>query len=1224
MKRTLIVALLAALLFTPPMARAQDPAFVGMLALAVEDNVALALGLSDDVKKQLNELIAKREDEILKAGIDQLPEDEQKAKLAAFVAESEKQGLALLSKDQQTRLIQIRIARGGLSTLADADIAEKVGLDEKQRSNIGKMLSSLKTKLASGTEQERRTAKLDMERGLALVLKPGQRAAWEKLAGLGGGGEAQPAEAVAKVDGEDEGTAAEDEKPADDKDDKAADERPAEEKPAARPEDKKPGSVRASGRKPDDKKPELSKPQPPKNIDDVRLRINFNYAPWKDVLEWLAKEADLSLVGDTMPPGTCNYRDSRAYTVAQTIDLLNGLLQLKGFTLVRRERMLFVWDMEKDGGPPSHIAPLVTPAQLDKRGEFELLTCLFPLNKLSAEQVESDVRKLVGPGGSMSVLTNLKQLSVTETGGKLRAIRDIIKQAEDQSKDAGDFAVIKLTHRTTDEIMGPARQLLSIPEGMTATPDGSLRIAVRVNGFIIQGKAEAIERFKSLVKELDVDDGDVESAPVEQAQVVVYPITTANPDAVLQVLQTVMAGQPNVRLAKDSSTGSIIAHGTPTQHATIKALIDEMQQDKRNFTVIRLKKLDPEEVVAELNKLFGIVEGQNNTSQPKLVANATMNHISVFGSKQQIEQIKAAIIEMGETPANSDPTATLRSYQRSIPLSGRQLESALRQFEAVAPVYFDNNIRVVRAPSSAEADEIPSRIPVPKEWQKKPSKPAAGANTTSDSSRDGRGEDEDRYRGWGGRGWGGRGFDFRGGFPGGDFRGGDERRREGDGERSEDRRSQIARPTQYYYVAWQDPDAVEQNQKDGAEQASEQPAADAVKTPAASSGAAVPKQKTTPGAEIVITVTPNGIILSSEDLDALDKAEEMLASQLTDTQGKEYTVFYLRYARADVAADLLSQAMGGGSGDDGGGGSILGDMAGSMFGGGMGGIMSAMMGGGGGSSVVSSGPVLMIPDNRLNAIVAQGKPGDLDLAESLLKIIDQPRSQIEVETTARPKLIPVYHTTAAAMAETIKQVYANRMVAPAGQQQQISPQQLMQALAGGRGGRGGRGGGGGGNDRKSEEQKMTIGIDEKTNSLIVSAPPSLYEEIKEMVEYLDVASSQKEEFVTTIKTATNPTMLEQQLTSILGEDVSITRVGGTTASTTSRSNTQRNNNTNRTGNNQNRNQRPQGQPQFNPQQFQGFQGFPTGFQGGGGGGGNRGGGGGNRGGGGGNRGGGGR
>ena len=54
------------------------------------------------------------------------------------------------------------------------------------------------------------------------------------------------------------------------------------------------------------------------------LRFQFRYQKWADVLEWIAEEADLSLVLDAPPPGTFNYADQRAYTPTQAIDLLNG------------------------------------------------------------------------------------------------------------------------------------------------------------------------------------------------------------------------------------------------------------------------------------------------------------------------------------------------------------------------------------------------------------------------------------------------------------------------------------------------------------------------------------------------------------------------------------------------------------------------------------------------------------------------------------------------------------------------------------------------------------------------------------------------------------------------------------------------------------------------------------------------------------------------------------
>jgi type II secretory pathway component GspD/PulD (secretin) len=426
-------------------------------------------------------------------------------------------------------------------------------------------------------------------------------------------------------------------------------------------------------------------------------------------------------------------------------------------------------------------------------------------------------------------------------------------------------------------------------------------------------------------------------------------------------------------------------------------------------------------------------------------------------------------------------------------------------------------------------------------------------------------------------------------------------------------------PRSWQYIAWRDPEltpATRQPAKEAAKK--EEPKKEESDEEKKESSEAKPKkQKTVPGAEVVITVTPNGIILSSEDLDALDQMEAIFLDiqEQSSHGGKEYTIFYLRHAKADVAADLLTQALGGGSGDDGGGGgSLMGDIASSMFGGsgGMGGLMGAMMGGGGGGgSSVSSGPVLLIPDNRLNAILAQGKPGDLDLAEQLLKIIDQQASKVDIQIIAKPRFIPVYHTTADEMAATIRQVYANRMAADPSAQRQPSPQELMQALRGG-GGRGGRGGGGG-NDRKSEEQKMTIGVDAKSNSLIVSAPPALFDEIAEMVKDLDIASTTKDEYVGIHRTPGNTSSIEKQLTSILGDSVTVTVIGASGTTSSSRPPAARNNNAQRPPGG------PQGQPppqqQFNPQQMQSFIQAAQGGGGGQRGGGNRGGGGGGRGGG---------
>lgn len=81
------------------------------------------------------------------------------------------------------------------------------------------------------------------------------------------------------------------------------------------------------------------------------LLLNFTAAPWPEVLKWLAREADLSLQMDYLPTGTFTYSDSKRYTVAEAMDIMNGILLIKGYTLIKKQRILSVLDLESGESP---------------------------------------------------------------------------------------------------------------------------------------------------------------------------------------------------------------------------------------------------------------------------------------------------------------------------------------------------------------------------------------------------------------------------------------------------------------------------------------------------------------------------------------------------------------------------------------------------------------------------------------------------------------------------------------------------------------------------------------------------------------------------------------------------------------------------------------------------------------------------------------------------------
>ena len=97
--------------------------------------------------------------------------------------------------------------------------------------------------------------------------------------------------------------------------------------------------------------------------------------------------------------------------------------------------------------------------------------------------------------------------------------------------------------------------------------------------------------------------------------------------------------------------------------------------------------------------------------------------------------------------------------------------------------------------------------------------------------------------------------------------------------------------------------------------------------------------------------------------------------------------------------------------------------------------------------------------------------------------------------------------------------------------------------------------------------KMSIGVDTRTNSVVVAAPEPLFEEVRKLVETLDQAASEENQTVQVLSLRnSNPETIRDALGTILGDSVqygssstrSGTRTGtmGTRGTTNSRSQVQ--------------------------------------------------------------------
>ncbi len=890
----------------------------------------------------------------------------------------------------------------------------------------------------------------------------------------------------------------------------------------------------------------------PSEAGPVKLRFNFRYQPWADVIEWFAEQADLSLEMETAPPGTFNYIDRREYTPEQALDLLNSVLLTKGYTLLRREQMLFLINLE-DGIPPNMI-DTIAPEELEHRGDYELVQVLFTLSRVTPEEVHGEIEPMLGPQGAIIPLDQSQQLLVTETVNRLRAIQKILQRIDDpEGISTGSLHTITMENMAADEAIAIAQQLLDVDE-----ENPEVRFAVDLSGTKIwlTGRFDMIERAKEIITNVDQSYHDASGGIEESLQLEVYPIDTADPESVLAVIQTLLVDEPDVRLSLDPKTNALVALGRPSNHQTIQATLTQMQSDAYQVEVIPLTTLDPLTAVSSIEKFFGdpTAEEGAEVNAPIVEADVLAGQLLVRGTKTQLAQIRILLEKMGETDfdesvAGSDATL------RTIPLSSGAAALVLEQVREIWPELGDNEIRVVTPsamiPSIRSSDlgsppvpdgdrgedstslDVDSRDPIPETTPPPRNEPAEEIEQLMDEM-----------------------FGPQPDSP--------------PAQKAEPLSKPVPIPGPETEVPPSDtlepapipegPPPTEPSPKTtrrsappsfpfqllGGSSRAVPFRLVAQQTEIASSDETAEGEEapsSVAGAPITISLGPEGIVIASEDTEALDRLEELIRMLADETllESTRLTVYYLKHSTAEVVAGTLRTLL---------------DGPASMSSGLEDDLMSSLMSLGASGSIESTGPVQITSEPRLNALLIQANPVDHRTIERLLPILDQLRSPEDILIKSKPHLIPLKNTRAEDLVDVVKEVFATYMEGgqPAQQAQRQgggdrpSPMEMFMRMRGGRGREED-------NERGRQTQnqqevrevldKMTVSVDPRSNSLIVSAPEAVFLEVEAFVKRLDEAALESDE-VMEVYTLRNisPELLESALSSLGSDSVVFNRSGG--------------------------------------------------------------------------------
>lgn len=611
-----------------------SPDLVGILASITEPGNAAELGLTQDQLDRLEALIKQHESQALSfsAQIRQLPSAEQRAKKAENIRLVERQGFAFLNDAQRSKAEMWRLQKLGPVALIDPEIAGLMGVSDEQ---IGKIRNVLEAKSILDRELGRTKAAVELNNRIMAVLDESQKIAWQTLVG-------KPAASEPSKDGVEN----------------VAD-----------------GKQSASGT--------VVQAQAPMTGPADGLIINFNATPWSEVLKWIAKEAELSLQANSYPVGTFTYRDPfRRYSVAEAMDVMNGVLLGSGYTLVKKNRILISVDLGSGEAAVikalvRELSELVLPEDLDKRGNYEIVSCVFSIERSTVEEIEREVNLLIGPSGSVVPLPTAGQIVVCETAGKLRIIRELIAGGTRTKK----IEKIALKYVSADEVLVIARPLLQLKDGINTSEDLSISTDTFGNTIFATGSADKLQKLKDITLEVDVKPTNeaVKTAAVEQPKFKSHRLMGSDPTTTMDVLQSTFAGQLNMKLSLDPKTSNILALATEEDHKRIDDIIAELAGQSSDFEVIQLSRLDTQAAILTLEKFFGKQSKDATTAKgPIFYGDAAARRIMVKGTKQETEQIRTMLSTVEESsPEAESPLDGILL----VPLKGKSADRMLDQIE---------------------------------------------------------------------------------------------------------------------------------------------------------------------------------------------------------------------------------------------------------------------------------------------------------------------------------------------------------------------------------------------------------------------------------------------------------------------------------------------------------------------------------------------------------------
>ena len=867
--------------------------------------------------------------------------------------------------------------------------------------------------------------------------------------------------------------------------------------------EKKEGEAPTTIKRPTDQKSKANAEELKVTPVNGKVEFNFRGQPWPDVLEWFAGVGGYSLDWQELPADFLNLSTQRPHTIAETRDLMNKALLARGFTIILQGEVLSVVKIDKID--PSMV-PRVDQDDLDDHPPYDFVRTRFDLpDTMDPAAAKEDVKVLLTPSARVTPLLASKQLQIIDAVTNLRDVRDLLYDEQLAASEDVRPREFVIRHRRAEYMAEQVMIVLGLDPSSLKSPmemqleqqklqlymqmqqqgkditkmlkkDGpEVFIAVdkRRNALLVNAAPKEMDMVKRTIEQFDVPESAIAAAHGGDRRLTLEKYPTNSTEAVVKALTELGTLDPLTQLQADDRADVIFAYATPQDHLTITRMIDKLDGEGRSARVIPLnRRMSADQAAGTIQALLvgeqqeeendnmrgryfgyydpwgGRDQGRQDEGDFRVQADIENNRLLLWANEPEYKEVLTLLETLGAVTTADKNRDRMRVLEAGSPEETARLLERLQQSWGG-----ENQLEIKLPPARTPPATAPAEEPKPEETETK-----------------------DKL--------------------------------------TLDRVPELAARPQVWLAQFSEPKAeTVETPESGASAATatpngdpsvaDPPVADQAAEPEVSipasakqveSAAAPPAEKPRTPSPVRITVTEDGrILMSSDDPAVLDEIEELL-DELATPQ-KEFEAFFLKNSDAyDVWWNLKEYF------DD-----ELKGKSESVF---------DMWGDYAGSRRAKSGPTSLgarrqlrfIYDSPSNSIIVQNaSEAQLQIIRELIRIYDQPIAEDSVAKRGT-EAIQIQYGRAEQIATALKEVYRDLLSSKdkefqtrEGQPRATRTETYYRFGFSG----------GDATDKKSSpikvafEGALSIGVDEISNTLIISAEENVMVEVKKIVKDLD-------------------------------------------------------------------------------------------------------------------------